>query len=131
MFRIIRKYNNEFDQKYIHYRTSTVGSNEYLVFNSNEQDPLHNVFKSPNIKYSKSKIARLDGFDFRPSNISVIYNELFCQTQKVKDIYETSKTYKININKLDKIRKTGILNPPEYKNTISATTNIWKGLEEW
>lgn len=131
VFRIINKYNNEFDQKYIHYRTSKVGTNEYLCYNPDNETHLHKVFKSPNIKYSKKKIAQLDGMDFRSSNISAIYNELFYQTQKVKDIYETSKTYKNNINKLDKIRKTGILNPPEYKNTIYATPNIWKGLEDW
>lgn len=130
VFRIIQKYNNEFDQKYIHYRRTTVGSTEYLCYLDNEND-FHKVFKSPNIKYKRNKITALDGMDFRTSNISVIYNEIIGQTQKVKDIYEISKLYNMNINQLEKIQKNGILTPPEHKNTITATTNnnIWKGLE--
>lgn len=129
VFRIIQKYNNIFDQKYIHYRTSIVGSTEYLCYLDNEND-FHKVFKSPNIKYKRNKIVGLDGMDFRNSNISVIYNEIIGQTQKVKDIYEISKLYKMNIKQLEKIQKNGILHP-EHKNTITAITNnnIWKGLE--
>lgn len=132
MFKIIRKYNNEFDQKYIHYKTSNIILNEYLCYKSGDGDePFHKVYKSPNIKYSKHRIAQLDGMDFRTSNISVIYNEIVSQTQKVNNIYETAKTYKTNINQLEKIRKVGILNPPEHKTTISAE-NICNGLDlDW
>lgn len=131
VFRIIQKYNNQFDQKYIHYRTSIIGSTEYLCYLQDYENDFHKVFKSPNIKYKRNKIAALDGMDFRTSNISVIYNEIIGQTQKVKDIYEISKLYKMNIKQLEKIQKNGVLHPLEHKNTITATTNnnIWKGLE--
>lgn len=129
VFRIIQKYNNEFDQKYIHYRTSSVGSTEYLCYLPDNENHFYKVFKSPNIKYRKNKIMALDGMDMRTSNISVIYNEIIGQTQKVKDIYETSKTYEMNIKQLEKIQKNGILNPPEYKNKITGATNIWNGLD--
>lgn len=124
MFRIIRKYNNEYDQNYIHYRTSNIGSNEYLCYKpEKEQHPLHKVLKTQNIKYSK-KIMELGGMDLKTSNMTVIYDEMIGKTQKVNKIFETSKTYKANIKQLEKIRENGIISLPEHKTRISAS-NIW------
>lgn len=150
MFRIIRKYNNEFDQSYIHYRTSKIGSNEYLCYKSEkEQHPLHNVLKTKIIStpyvmthlfrptdkdgsiIRSKKIMVLDGMDLRPHNMTVIYDEIIGQTQKINKIYETSKIYKQNIHQLEQIR--GIMQPPpEHKTRISAS-NICNGLrlDDW
>ena len=150
MFRIIRKYNNEFDQSYIHYRTSKTGSNEYLCYKpENEQHPLHTVLKTQIVNnpfvmtylfrptdkggsvVRSKKIMMLDGMDLRTHNMTVIYDEIVGQTQKINEIYETSKTYKQNIRQLEQIR--GIMQqPPEHKTRISAS-NICSGLnlEDW
>lgn len=131
MFKIMSRYNNEYDQSYIHYRTSNIGSNELLCYITDNENSLHNVLKIQNIKYSK-KINELDGMDFRTKNASVIYDEKIEQLKRVDEIYKKSKTYKMNINQLEKIKKNGILQPPEHKTQISAT-NICNGLdlEDW
>lgn len=149
MFRIVNKYNNEYDQNYIHYRTSKVGSNEYVCYKpEKEQHSLHNVLKTqkkvsnpyvmtylfrPTDKAGTTviqsrKIMEFDGMDLRPQNMSVIYEEIVGKTQKINTIYETSKTYKMNIHQLDNIKKNGILHPPEQKTQIYVS-NIFSGLD--
>ena len=131
IFKIIRRYNNEYDQQFIHYRSSIIGSNEELCYISDNENTLHNVLDIENIKYSK-KINELGGMDLRTQNITFIYNEKIEQLKRIDDIYEKSKIYKNNINKLEKIKKNGILHPPEHKTQISAS-NIFSGLnlDDW
>lgn len=118
VFRIAHKHNNEFNQKIVHYKINTCS--KISCYKPYNEQHLHEVFGSNN-NTNKTYFSQLGGMDMRTSNTTVISREVNDQIQKIIDIYEKSKIYKMNIHELEKIRKSGIQHPPEQKTQISAS----------